>query len=94
MLLEEAITAIKQHRSYINARGKAGGGERRRERKDTRGVQRRSAEAPVSHPTGRGSAAGDPGGAYVRERVKWNRWRSPLKVRKECGGKLRVVIWQ
>lgn len=57
-------------------------------------VQRRSAEAAVSHPTGRGSAAGDPGGAYVRERVKWNRWRSPLKVRKEWGGKLRVVIWQ
>lgn len=34
------------------------------------------------------------GGAYVRERVKWKRWRRPLKVRKECGGKLRVVISQ
>lgn len=89
MLLEEPITAIKQHRCYINVRGGGSAGVSARTR-----VQRRSAEAGVSHPTGQGSSAGDPGGAYMRERVKWNRWRSPLKVRKEWGGKLRVVIWQ
>lgn len=31
---------------------------------------------------------------YVRAMVKWNRCRSPLKVRKEWAGKLRVLIWQ
>lgn len=30
----------------------------------------------------------------MRETVKWNRCRSPLKVMKDCGGKLLVVISQ
>lgn len=35
-----------------------------------------------------------PTGTYMRETVKWKRCRSPLKVMKDCGGKLRVVISQ
>lgn len=32
--------------------------------------------------------------AHMRPRVKWKRWRSPRKVRKERGGKLRVLMVQ
>lgn len=33
-------------------------------------------------------------GTYMRKTVKWKRCRSPLKVMKDCGGKLLVVISQ
>lgn len=77
--------AFKHHYCYISERW-----ERRRRLKDVHADEEEERGGGRESPKGRGS---DPG-AYVSERVKWKRWRSPLKVRKEWAGKLRVLIWQ
>lgn len=103
LLFSEPIIAIKHHYGYVNVRCGEGlftsagrsrmWGRMKSESQITERMERHrwSRWAPACC---RGGGRGGGGGAYVRERVKWKRWRRPLKVRKECGGKLRMVISQ